>query len=81
METTHIMHDTRRAILVGTWKGHARRQLNGSIALDLNLYAVGIELGATAGVDFERRIGFVQGNELAADEVAMKCQRRTQNFL
>lgn len=50
---THVMHDTRRAVLVGTRKGHAGRQLHGSIALDLDLYAVGIELGAAAGIDFE----------------------------
>lgn len=64
------MHDTRRAVLVGTWKGHAGRQLDGSIALDLDLHAVGVELGAAAGVDFERRVSLVQGDELAADEIA-----------
>ena len=66
------MHDARRAILVGAREGHAGRQLHGSIALDLDLHAVGIELGAAAGVNFKRRVSFVQGNELAADEIAVQ---------
>lgn len=76
------MQNTRLAILVSTGERHALRELDGTITLNLNLNAVGIELRTAAGINVVRRIGLVQGNELGADEVAvgLRQSRRSKTL-
>ena len=50
MRVTYIVDDARVFVFVGSGEGYALWEGNRSVAYDLDLHAVGVELGAAAGV-------------------------------
>ena len=50
MMVTYVVDDSRILVFVGSGEGYSLGEGNGSVAYDLDLHAVGVELGAAAGV-------------------------------
>jgi hypothetical protein len=64
------VHNAWVVVTVCAGERHASGELHGTVALDFDLHAVGVELGAAGGVGEEGDVAFVQGDEFGADEVS-----------
>lgn len=64
-----IKHDARIGIAIRAGDGHSAWQRRGPGPRDADLHALHVELRATGRVDVVRRVGLVQGDDLAAEEV------------
>ena len=73
MRVTYIVDDARVFVFVGSGEGYALWEGNRSVAYDLDLHAVGVELCTAAGVLLVGDFAFVEADHFGADEVAGEC--------
>lgn len=70
--STYIVHNAWVGILVRAGERHAGRELDSAVSDNLDLDAVGVELGAPDGVNLVGRVRLVEADHLCPDEVAAR---------
>lgn len=67
----YVVHDSWVIVGVGAGEGDAFGELDGTVADDLDLYAVRIELCASHWVFEIGHFAFVEGDHFGADKIAV----------